>query len=426
MYRLWMLSALIAARGGRTAVLGFVRHAPRHHPHCQPPQPPVGSSPGRLVASTAVKIPSSVQSALAEMDGVHEVIDVRSPKEFAEDHIPGAINLPVLSDDQRHEVGVLYKADAFEAKKTGASMVARNIAEHVSGHFTAKEGGYMPLVYCWRGGSRSGSMAVVLAQIGWRVKLLDGGYKAYRKEVIAARDALPQTFDLRVVAGLTGVGKTALLHHLRECGEQVIDLEGLANHRGSTLGAADLPPQPTQKHFESLLVEEMRRFDASKPVFVEAESSKVGDLQVPGSLFGAMKGAPRIAVTLPVAVRVQRILDDYEYWVRNPAELKAVLQRLKKAHGQAVLDEWCALIDGGEWEALVERLLVEHYDVTYSHQASRHRAPSTSVHLEDFSEGQLRAFVDAATSKAIKVGAAPTKSSSSSDKGRGCGCCSDR
>ena len=286
MYRLWMLSALIAARGGRTAVLGFVRHAPRHHPHCQPPQPPVGSSPGRLVASTAVKIPSSVQSALAEMDGVHEVIDVRSPNEFAEDHIPGAINLPVLDNAQRHEIGCMYKDDAFEAKKAGASMVAMNIARHVSGHFSDKPGGYMPLVYCWRGGSRSGSMAVVLAQIGWRVKLLEGGYKGYRTEVRRALEDLPPTFDLRVVAGLTGVGKTALLHHLEAQGEQVIDLEGLANHRGSTLGAADLPPQPPQKLFEKYAPPGFRRITTGTGANVKT-STKLSQGDPPEIFLGA-------------------------------------------------------------------------------------------------------------------------------------------
>ena len=379
----------MAVFAAKSVALAFIRQAPRHqHQHHR-----------RLASSSsAVKIPSSVESALEVLDGVHEVIDVRSPNEFAEDHIPGAINLPVLDNAQRHEIGCMYKDDAFEAKKAGASMVAMNIARHVSGHFSDKPGGYMPLVYCWRGGSRSGSMAVVLAQIGWRVKLLEGGYKSYRTEVRRALEDLPPTFDLRVVAGLTGVGKTALLHHLEAQGEQVIDLEGLANHRGSTLGAADLPPQPPQKLFESLLVGAMRTFDPRRPVFVEAESSKVGDLQVPGPLFRAMKAAPRLSVTLPVAVRVQRILVDYEYWVRHPAELKAVLQRLRKAHGQAVLDEWGALIDAGEWEAFVERLLLEHYDRTYGHQAAKHtERTNRHVDLLDFGEDQLRAFVDAAT-----------------------------
>lgn len=371
----------------RREASGFMRQMPRK----------------RLLVSipTAVKIPSGVPSALDAIDMVDEVIDARSPSEFAEDHIPGAINLPVLDNMQRHEVGIMYKEDAFEAKKTGASMVAVNIARHINGHFSAKPGGYMPLVYCWRGGSRSASMAVVLAQIGWRVKLLDGGYKNYRTEVRSTLEDLPPKFDLRVISGMTGVGKTALLHHLREKGEQVIDLEGLANHRGSTLGAADLPPQPTQKFFESLLVDTMRRFDVSRPVFIEAESSKVGDIQVPGQLFGAMKRAPRILVTLPVHERVQRILVDYEYWIRNPKELKLVLQRLRRAHGQTVLDEWCALIDAGKWETFVERLLLEHYDLTYGHQAAKHTAPLCEVHLLDFSPKQLQIFIDSATSSDI-------------------------
>ena len=233
------------------------------------------STPRTLSKLSGVAVPSNVFGAYEAALSVDEIIDVRSPAEFAEDHMPGAVNLPVLSDEERHLIGCLYKEDAFTAKKRGASLVARNIAAHLDDHFASKPGNYQPLIYCWRGGSRSGSMAVVLAQIGWRVKLLAGGYKRFRGEVRGTIETISPALNLVALAGLTGVGKTALLHRLDLAGHQVLDLEGLANHRGSTLGAAGLGDQPSQKLFESRLAGELARFDTSKPVWIEAESSKV-------------------------------------------------------------------------------------------------------------------------------------------------------
>ena len=349
----------------------------------------------RGLPTTSIPIPELVTEVFESMKNASEIIDVRSPVEFAEDHIPGAVNLPVLTNEERHEIGIAYKGSPFEAKKAGASLVAANIATHVQKHFADLPGGYHPLVYCWRGGSRSSSMALVLAQIGWRVKLVDGGYKRYRSEVRSYLASAPATFQFRLLAGLTGVGKTELLHILRGRGHQVLDLEGMANHRGSLLGAADQPPQPTQKYYESLIADCLRGFDTDKVVYVEAESSRVGEVQLPPMLWKSMNEAPRVEVRLPMSVRVGRILKDYDYWIKNPEELKHMLLKLKSRHGGATLEAWFGLIDEGQWPAFVERLLLEHYDSSYEQQASRFDHPGHVIQLDDFSPSEVDRFVDA-------------------------------
>ncbi len=184
------------------------------------------------------------------------VIDVRSPAEFADDHIPGAVNLPVLNDDERVQVGTVYKqVHPFEARKLGAAMVSRNIARHLDEHFAGHPNGYRPLVYCWRGGQRSGSLATVLGQIGFRVTVLAGGYKTYRGEVLDGLRDAAERVQLRVLAGRTGSGKTAVLRAVAAAGGQTLDLEELACHRGSLLGAEPGQPQPPQRLFESRLFE---------------------------------------------------------------------------------------------------------------------------------------------------------------------------
>lgn len=190
----------------------------------------------------------------AEPHRFSDVIDVRSPAEFADDRIPGAINLPVLDDAERVRVGTIYKqVSPFEARKVGAALVSRNIARHIDDHFVRQGKDYRPLVYCWRGGQRSGSLATVLSQIGFRVTVLQGGYKTYRGEVMDRLRDLPKRFDFRILAGATGSAKTRVLRALDAAGGQVLDLEDLACHRGSLLGPEPDAPQPAQRLFESLL-----------------------------------------------------------------------------------------------------------------------------------------------------------------------------
>jgi tRNA 2-selenouridine synthase len=217
-----------------------------------------------------------------------EIIDVRSPSEYEEDHIPGAINLPVLDDTERAQVGTIYKQDSpFTARKIGAALVSKNISQHLSQHFAAKGKDYHPLIYCWRGGQRSNSMALVLTQIGWRVTLVEGGYKTYRTYVRNQLEQLPEKFTYRILCGLTGSGKTYILRKMHLSGFQVLDLEALGNHRGSLLGEEwdNRPsPQPSQKYFESLLLQKLQSFNPSETVWVESESNKIGQVYLPISL----------------------------------------------------------------------------------------------------------------------------------------------
>lgn len=304
-----------------------------------------------------------------------EIIDVRSESEFVEDHIPGAINLPVLNDTERVKVGTLYKQVCpFDARKVGAALVAQNIAKHLNTHFSQKDKNYQPLLYCWRGGQRSNSMALVLNQIGWQVTVLDGGYKTYRTHVRDRLQTLPQHFTYWVLSGMTGSGKTHILQQLAQRNFQVLDLESLAKHRGSLLGQewdGELSPQPSQKRFESLLLQELQGFNTDKPVWLEAESNKIGQVYLPSALWQKMKQANCFEIQLPIAVRVNWLLQEYPHLTAHPELLKSKLARLKSRHGSEKINEWYNLIDAGHWYDLVGDLLTSHYDPTYSRSTSQ-------------------------------------------------------
>ena len=318
---------------------------------------------------------------LPQLDAFDMIIDVRSEAEYALDHIPGAINCPVLNDEERVRVGTLYKqTGAFEAKKVGAPIIAHNIARHIDELFADKPREWRPLVYCWRGGNRSGAMAHILARIGWPVVQLDGGYKTYRAHVSTALEQAPE-LDFRVVCGTTGSGKSRLLETLDGIGAQVLDLEKLAAHRGSVLGHLPNEPQPSQKMFESLVWDKLRRFDPSKPVFVESESKKVGNLRVPGLVMERMRASPCIAVNLSRANRVRLLMEDYEHFCADPSALNAQLDHLVQLHGRAKINAWQAMAEGGEMAQLVDQLLVEHYDPAYLRSIDRNfvRYPQAEV-----------------------------------------------
>jgi len=308
---------------------------------------------------------------VAQLDRFDTIIDVRSESEYAHDHIPGAINFPVLNDEERIRVGTLYKqAGAFEAKKVGAPIVAANIARHIETHFADKPRDWRALVYCWRGGNRSGSMAHILARIGWPVVQLEGGYKNYRAFVSTALEQ-PPALDWRVICGTTGSGKSRLLETLDGIGAQVLDLEQLAAHRGSVLGHLPHEPQPTQKWFESQVWDKLRRFDPSKPVFVESESKKVGNLRVPGLVMEHMRAAPCIALNLSRPNRVRLLMQDYEHFCADPSTLNGQLEHLVQLHGRARIEAWQALANGGRMAEVVDQLLAEHYDPAYLRSIDR-------------------------------------------------------
>ena len=321
-----------------------------------------------------------------------EVIDVRSPSEFAEDHLPGAISLPVLSDAERAEVGTVYvQEDRFKARRIGAAMVARNAAAHVEERLADRGGGWRPLVYCWRGGQRSGAFASILEQIGWRVGVVEGGYRAWRR-LVSARlygEALPHR--LVVLDGNTGTAKTDILRAVERAGGQALDLEGLAGHRGSALGAM-AGGQPSQKAFETRLAAVLGALDPARPTLVEAESSKIGARMVPPALWKAMRAAPRVAVRAEPAVRAAYLTRAYADLVREPSELAARLETLVPLQGRARVAGWTAMAEAGEHEALARALIEEHYDPRYARGAMRRDAsPAVEVRLEGPGEAAVEA-----------------------------------
>ncbi len=320
--------------------------------------------PTRSLAHTP---PGSGNKVSIDQLGVFdEIIDVRSPAEYAQDHIPGALSAPVLSNEQRAHIGTLHKqTSAFDAKKAGAVLVARNIAQHLEEQFGARPKSWRPLIYCWRGGQRSGAMTEVFSRIGWRAAQLDGGYKAYRRWVIDQLDTSPAQYQFRIVCGVTGSGKSRLLRALDAAGAQVLDLEDIAQHRGSVLGNLPGAPQPAQKMFESLVLTKLASFDTAQPVFVEAESKKVGDLRVPDVLMDCMRASPCLRVEMRVPLRVALLKDEYAHFVQDAALLGAQLDCLVTLHGRERIAEWKALAGSGEWDTVVERLLAEHYDPAY-------------------------------------------------------------
>ena len=330
--------------------------------------------------------------------GFDTVIDVRSPAEFAEDHIPGAINLPALSNDQRAEVGTIYKqVSAFNARKIGAALVARNVADHVEGPLAAYDGSWQPLVYCWRGGQRSGSFASILQQIGWRADTIKGGYQTYRKLVHDAMYIDPLPHRLVLLDGYTGTAKTALLHLLADRGVQIIDLEGLAAHRGSLLGGV-AGGQPAQKGFESQLVQALAKLDPNKLTVVEAESSKVGQIVLPKQIWARMSAAPRIEVSAPLAARAAFLREAYADIIADPALLRDRMQPLRNLRGHAIVDGWEALLNAGDFTALATALMDQHYDAAYAR--SRKASDRTwlgEVHAETLdAAGRARAADDLA------------------------------
>ncbi|MGW8392374.1 tRNA 2-selenouridine(34) synthase MnmH [Pseudoduganella sp. HUAS MS19] len=306
-----------------------------------------------------------IEDVLARLDDFDTIIDARSPSEYALDHLPNAINCPVLDDQQRITVGTMYKqVGSFEAKKVGAAMVSKNIGYHIETLWLDKPRGWKPLIYCWRGGNRSGSMATVLAKIGWPVVQLDGGYKAFRTAINTRLEQTPE-LDFRVICGTTGSGKTRLLDTLEAIGAQVLDLEQLAAHRGSVLGNIPCQPQPSQKAFETSIWDRLRRYDPSLPVFVEAESRKVGSLRVPGALMERMRASPCISLQVSREDRVKLLIEDYQHFACNAPALNAQLEFLVQLHGRERIERWQSMANAGEMPALVDELLVDHYDPAY-------------------------------------------------------------
>jgi tRNA 2-selenouridine synthase len=337
----------------------------------------------------------SAEAFLADEAAWDAVIDARSPAEFAEDQLPGALNWPVLDDEERRIVGTTYKqVSALEARKIGAAMAGRRIAGHLETGVADKPREWRPLVYCWRGGQRSGSLAWFLSQIGFRTGQLEGGYKAFRAVVRAQLETLPQGLAFTVLAGRTGSGKTRLLQRLAAVGEQVLDLEGLAHHRGSVLGGLPGLPQPTQKAFDTRIWQALRGFDGTRPVYVESESARIGTLRVPEPLLLRLRHHGRVwRIEMPTAGRVALLLEDYAFFADDVERFCGLLDGLVDLQGRERVGTWQALARSGQWAALFERLMAEHYDPLYDRSMTRHfdLAAAPALPLVDGSVGALDA-----------------------------------
>lgn len=315
---------------------------------------------------------------LAEFD---EIIDARSPAEYAEDHLPHAINCPVLDDAQRAHVGTVYKQESpFAAKKIGAVLVARNIAQHIEEHFLERPREWRPLVYCWRGGQRSGAFSHILRQIGWDAQRLDGGYKNWRRHVLEQLEQLPPRFQYRVISGPTGSGKSRVLEALAAQGAQVLHLEQLAAHKGSVLGAQPGIRQPTQKSFESQVFLNLKSFTPQRPIYVEAESRRIGLLNIPETLLKHIRSSPSLHLSVPRAARVEFLLRDYHYFLTDTAWLKQRLEQLRSLQSAETLNRWMQLIETQAFPVLVNELLEQHYDGLYQRSQSRNYRGFAQAH----------------------------------------------
>jgi len=324
------------------------------------------------------------------------IIDVRSPAEFALDHIPGSINFPVLNNEERAQIGALYKqVSPFAAKKLGAAIVSRNIAYHLEKSLLEFAREWRPLIYCWRGGERSGAFTHILNRIGWKAMQLEGGYQGFRRVVIDDLDAAAKQFHFQVICGMTGSGKTRILHELQLLGAQVLDLEGLAIHRGSVLGNEPDIEQPSQKGFETELWNALQNLDPNKPVFIESESKKVGGVHIPDSLMEKIRNGLCIELRSSLPTRVSWLLREYPHFLQNTTQFKEKLGLLTSRYGKVQIAEWFDQIDAGQFDALVTDLLVKHYDPAYQSSIVRnfpqYRA-DLFVELQDDSDN---AFSDA-------------------------------
>jgi tRNA 2-selenouridine synthase len=342
------------------------------------------------------------QRAAVKVTDLHAydtLIDARSPAEYALDHIPGAINCPVLNDDERRIVGTLYvQTGAFEARRVGGAMVAANLARHLSTCFADKGPNWKPLVYCWRGGMRSGSMVTWLRLVGWNAQQLSGGYKSFRRHVVAQIEALCPRLNLRVLCGATGSAKTRVLQALAARGEQVLDLEHCASHKGSLLGALPGKPQPSQKHFETLIATQLEAMDLQRTIYVEGESARIGRLAVPVPLVARMRAAQVVEIVATDAARLDYLLRDYAYLGDDVDALSERLAMLKTLQGKERVQRWQAWARDKALRPLFAELMALHYDPHYERSQSRHFqqwAQRLQIDTNDLSDSGIAAVAAA-------------------------------
>jgi len=328
------------------------------------------------------------ESALQRFD---LIIDARAPIEYAEDHLPGAVNLPVLSDDERAQIGTTYLQDSpFEARRAGAALVARNVARHLETSLADQPKKFRPLVYCWRGGMRSNSMATILAAVGWPVAVLEGGYRTWRRGVVDGIERSAPRLKIVLIDGQTGTAKTAILQELKAQGAQMIDLEGLAHHRGSIFGDFTDQDQPSQKAFETGLWCALEQLDPERPVFVEAESALIGKCRIPAPFLARMRASPRLEITVPVHERARYLTTAYADLMIDTEKMQAALDVLIQHHSHGVVNAWRKMAEEGAYEALASALVCQHYDPAYDRaRAKRPRKPEFTLETRSLSSEAL-------------------------------------
>lgn len=319
----------------------------------------------------------------AFLNAVGPVLDVRSPAEYDQGHIPGAQCFPLFTNDERAAVGTCYKQEGRDqAIALGLKFVGPKLYDFV---MTAK--GLAPdgvvRVHCWRGGMRSGSMAWLLETAGLEVSVLEGGYKAFRRW---GRSHLAQPKPILILGGMTGTGKTAILHALAEHGQQILDLEGWANHRGSSYGALGQPPQPTTEQFENTIMVAWASLGDRQPIWIEAESRMVGRCRIPNELFGQMERAPVVEIVRSPAERIAYL--QREYGSIAPEILVKATERIRKRLGGQRTQEAIDAIEQGNLGRAIA-LVLEYYDKTYRYDLQRRRVPYHSLDATGFSPGAI-------------------------------------
>ena len=312
-----------------------------------------------------------------ELSSKIPILDVRSPSEFAHAHIPGAISLPLFNDEERKEIGTAYKQQSRETaikiglKAFGPKLLS--LVEAVEQLPPLNENRQVRL-HCWRGGMRSGAVAWLLDLYGYKVHLLAGGYKSYRHHVL---DLLSRNYKLKVLGGCTGGNKTGLLHAMRKEGHRVIDLEGLAGHKGSAFGNILQIPQPSQEHFENLLAEELQELSSSdSPIWAEAESQRIGQINLPLHFFNQMRAAPLLFLDVPFEARLKHILEGYGSYDKDKM-INAIIRIKKKLGGLETKNAINALVEDDPETCF--RVLLLYYDKLYLKSLKGNENPQRTV-----------------------------------------------